>query len=161
MASPRWLAIPVLVTASAVVIAACSSVAAPTSGTTSSSASSSSASGSGGAGGADATTTATGAGGSTEDAGPLTCKLHTYSTIKSGPCDLLAQDCAEGKTCKESQYANGSWSTQCVAANGLKGEGEACTADEECRARLTCAAGRCAPVCCGATNEAQHRWSLE
>jgi hypothetical protein len=152
MASPRWLAIPVLVTASAVTIAACSSVATPTSGTTSSSASSSSASGSGGAGGADATT-ATGAGGSTEDAGPLSCKLHTYSTIKSGPCDLLAQDCAEGKTCKEQQYANGSWSTQCVTANGLKGEGEACTADEECRAKLTCAAGRCAPVCCGATNE--------
>jgi hypothetical protein len=154
MASPRWLAVPALVTLSAVVFSACSSVATPTSSATSSGASSSSASGSGGAGGSDATTaTVTSAGGSTEDAGPLSCKLHTYSTIKSGPCDLLAQDCAEGKTCKELQYANGSWGTQCVTASGLKGEGEACKVDEECRAKLTCAAGRCAPVCCGATNE--------
>jgi len=155
MASPRWLLIPALVTLSATVFAACSSVATPTSGTTTgSTASSSSASGSGGAGGSDATT-ATGVGGSMADAGPLSCKLHTYSTIKASPgkCDLLAQDCLEGKTCKELQYPDGNWSTQCVTANGLKGEGEACTVDEECRAKLSCAAGRCAPVCCGATNE--------
>jgi hypothetical protein len=148
MASPRWLAIPLLVTASAVLFAACSDATTPSSGTTSAAASSSSGTGGSGAGGASAT----GAGGAAVDAGPLTCKTHTYSTIKSGPCDLLAQDCPDGKTCKELLYPNGSWSTQCVTANGLKGEGEACTADEECLARLSCAVGRCAPVCCAATN---------
>lgn len=150
MASPRWLSISVLVTAPAILFAACSDVATPSSSTTSGTATSSS-----GTGGAEATTatTATGAGGSTEDAGPLTCKLHTYSTIKSGPCDLLAQDCPEGQTCKELKFGNGSWGTQCVITNGLKGEGQACSVDEECRAKLTCAVGRCAPVCCGATNE--------
>lgn len=151
MASPRWLAVPALVTLSAVAFSACSSVATPTSSTSGGSSAASS-SGTGG-GGAATATTATGAGGSTEDAGPLSCKLHTYSTIKSGPCDLLAQDCAEGKTCKELQYANGSWGTRCVTANGLKGEGEACTVDDECRAKLTCVGGRCTPVCCAATNE--------
>ncbi len=151
MASLRWLAIPLLVTASAVVFAACSDTTTPSSGTTSGASSSSGTSGAGGAGGSVATT-ATGAGGSAEDAGPLSCKLHSYSTIKAGPCDLLAQDCPEGKTCKESQLPSGLWSTQCVTANGLKAEGEPCTVDEECRAKLTCAAGRCAPVCCAATN---------
>ena len=147
MASPRWLAISLLVTASAILVAACSDVTTPTSSTTSGTATSSS-----GAGGAAATTT-TGAGGSTEDAGPLTCELHTYSTIKSGPCDLLAQDCPAGQTCKELKFGNGSWGTQCVITNGLKGEGEKCAVDEECRAKLTCAVGRCTPVCCAATNE--------
>ncbi|MEP7120969.1 MAG: hypothetical protein ABJE95_08675 [Byssovorax sp.] len=151
MASPRWPAVVSLVTLAAAAFSACSSATTPTSGTASGTASSSAASGSGGAGG-EAATTATGAGGATEDAGPLSCAVHSYTTIKTGPCDLLAQNCPEGKTCKELQHADGSWGTQCVTANGLKAEGETCTVDEECRARLTCAAGRCAPVCCAATN---------
>ncbi len=150
MASPRWLALSLLVTGSSTLFAACGGVKTTTTSTTSGTATSSS--GTGGGGGATAAAT-TGTGGSTPDAGPLTCKLHTYSTIKSGPCDLLAQDCPEGQTCKELKYGNGSWGTQCVAANGLKGEGATCGADEECRAKLTCAVGRCTPVCCGATNE--------
>ena len=152
MASPRWLAISILVTSPAILFAACSDVASTTASTSSGTSTSSSSSGTGGTGGASTTAT-TGAGGSMEDAGPLTCKLHTYSTIKGGPCDLLAQDCPAGQTCKELKFGNGSWGTQCVITNGLKGEGEACVVDEECRAKLTCAVGRCTPVCCGATNE--------
>jgi hypothetical protein len=150
MASPRWLAISLLVTGSAIAFAACSDVTTTT--TTSTATSSSGTGGAGGIGGGSSAT-ASGTGGSTEDAGPLGCKLHSYSTIKVGPCDLLAQDCPDGKTCKEQQSGNGTWTTQCVSANGLKAEGEPCVADEECRAKLTCAAGRCSPVCCAATNE--------
>ena len=156
MASPRWLAISLLVTSSTLLFAACGGTTAKTTSTTSGATTSSS--GTGGSSGAS-TTAAAGTGGSGPgpgpgpDAGPLTCKLHTYSTIKSGPCDLLAQNCPAGHTCKELEFGNGSWSTQCVITNGLKGEGEACNVDEECRAKLTCAGGRCTPVCCGATSE--------
>jgi hypothetical protein len=152
MASPRWLVIPVLVSVSAVAFAACSSATSPTTGTASATASGTGGSGgAGGAGGAAGTTTSTGTGGAEPDAG-LVCKSHSYSTIKAGPCDLLQQDCPQGKTCKELPTGNGSWTTHCVTANGLKGEGEPCAVDDECRAKLTCAAGRCAPVCCQATN---------
>jgi hypothetical protein len=151
MASPRWLAISLLfVTSSATLFAACGGGSSATTTSTTGGAATSS-SGTGGSSGAS--TSAAGTGGSEPDAGPLTCKLHSYSTIKNGPCDLLAQDCPAGQTCKELKFGNGSWSTQCVTTNGLKGEGEACGADEECRAKLTCAVGRCTPVCCGATNE--------
>jgi hypothetical protein len=153
MASPRWLVIPVLVTVAAVAVAACSSGATNATATASSSASGTGgAGGSGGAGGAPGTTSSTGTGGADADAG-LVCKTHSYSTIKAGVCDLLQQDCPTGKTCKELKNANNTWTTQCVVANGLKGEGETCGVDDECRAKLTCAAGRCAPVCCGSTNE--------
>jgi hypothetical protein len=66
---------------------------------------------------------------------------------------LLQQDCPEGKTCKEFQSVDGTWTTHCTTASGLKGEGEKCASDEECLAKLSCAVGRCAPVCCAATNE--------
>ncbi len=89
--------------------------------------------------------------GAEPDAGPLVCKNHSYSTIKLGPCDLLQQDCPAGQTCKET-LANGSWTTQCVFSHGLKSEGEKCSYDEECLEKLSCGAGRCAPVCCQTTN---------
>src|SRR4051812_45069235 len=123
MASPRWLVLPVLVTASAVGIAACSSTATPTTATASSSTT-----GTGGASGALGTTSSTGTGGADVDAG-LVCKTHSYSTIKAGPCDLLQQNCPDSNTCKELKNANGTWTTQCVLANGLKGEGETCVVD--------------------------------
>ena len=157
MAFPRWLLIPVLVTSSAAAFAACSTGADPTTGTASGTSSSGMSGmggmggmgGAGGAGGAAGTTASTGT--ASPDAGPLVCKNHTYSTIKGGPCDLLQQNCPEGRTCKEFQ-SGGSWTTHCLLATGLKGEGQKCAADQECLAKLTCAAGRCAPVCCAATN---------
>ena len=155
MASQGWLVIPALVALSAAAFAACSDVA-PTTTTGTASSTSSGMGGAGGAGGAPGTTGTTGttstSTGATEDAGPLTCKSHTYSTIKTGPCDLLAQNCPEGQTCKETVGDDGKWTSYCAIANGLKGEGEKCAVDEECLARLTCAVGRCAPVCCAATN---------
>lgn len=152
MALHRWLVLPVLVSVSAAAFAACSDVGTTTSTATSTSTGSGTSSGVGGAGGAPGTTASTGTG-STSDAGPPVCKNHTYSNIKlGGPCDLFQQDCPAGKTCKELHNSNGTWTTQCVTANGLKGEGETCAVDEECLAKLTCAAGRCAPVCCAATN---------
>lgn len=154
MASPRWLLIPVLFASAAGGFAACSDGAQTTAGTASGASSGMGGTGGAGAGGAPGTTASTGT--ASPDAGPpapLVCKNHTYSTIKEGPCDLLQQDCPEGRTCKEFQSLNGSWTTHCVTASGLKGEGEKCAADEECLAKLSCAVGRCAPVCCAATNE--------
>lgn len=149
MASTRWLAIPILVTLSAALFAACSSTVSPE---VAASSSSSGAGGLGGAGGAQtAASVTTGVGGTSPEAGPLTCPTHSYSTIKTGPCDLLAQDCPAGSTCKETLLSAG-WSTHCVLSNGLKGEGEKCLNDDECAEKLTCSAGRCAPVCCKATN---------
>lgn len=148
MASPRWLALTLLATSSTILVAACSDTMKATTSTSSGTATSSSGTGGGGA----STSVASGTGGAEPDAGPLTCKLHTYSTIKNGPCDLLAQDCPAGQTCKELAFGNGTWSTQCVVTNGLKGEGQVCNVDEECRAKLTCVGGRCTPVCCAATN---------
>jgi hypothetical protein len=155
MAFPRWLLLPVLVTLSAATFAACSDGESPMASTASSTSTSTSAggmSGVGGAGGAPATTAATGTGGSAPDAGPLVCKNHSYSSIKQGPCDLLQQDCPSGQTCKET-LANGAWTTECVFSHGLKGEGEKCNYDEECLEKLSCGAGRCAPVCCQTSNE--------
>jgi hypothetical protein len=149
MASHRWLVIPVLVTLSAAAFSACSGPTSPTS--TTSGTTSGGMGGMGGAGGAQTTTASTGSGGSSPEAGPLTCPTHTYSTIKTGPCDLLAQNCPDGMTCKEAHPA-AVWTTECVLSTGLKGEGETCVKDAECLAKLTCAAGRCAPVCCAATN---------
>ncbi len=153
MAFPRWLLIPVLVTSSAAAFAACSTKADPTTGTASGTSSSGMGGmgGGSGAGGAAGTTASASTGTASPDAGPLVCKNHTYSTIKEGPCDLLQQDCPEGRTCKEFQ-SGGSWTTHCILATGLKGEGQKCAADQECLPKLTCAAGRCAPVCCAATN---------
>jgi len=157
MASHGWLVIPALVTLSAATFAACSDAGTTATTTGTASGTTSGMGGAGGAGGAVNAggapgTTASTSTGSTEDAGPLTCKTHTYSTIKIGPCDLLAQECPAGQTCKEAKNDNGTWTTGCVTANGLKGEGEKCASDEECLAKLTCASGRCAPVCCAATN---------
>ena len=154
MAFPRWLLIPVLVTSSAAAFAACSTGEHPTTGTASGTSSSGMGGmgGAGGAGGAPGTTASTGTGTASPDAGPLVCKNHSYSTIKDGPCDLLQQDCPEGRTCKEFPSVSGGWTTHCFLATGLKGEGQKCAADAECLAKLTCAAGRCTPVCCAATN---------
>ena len=151
MASHGWLVIPALVSLSAAAFAACSDVTTTTA--TASTTSSSATGGAGGAGGAPGVT-ASASTGMVEDAGRLTCKSHTYSTIKlgSGECDLLAQDCAEGETCKEVPGDNAQWTTHCITAYGLKSEGEVCAVDDECRAKLTCAANRCTPVCCKATN---------
>ncbi len=117
---------------------------------------SSSGSGGGGQGGATSSSgigpTGTGGGTSTgsADAGPLSCG-QLYSTIPKGTCDLLAQDCPAGQTCRANSDQSPT-ATQCFLGNGLKGLGEDCKAHSECQAGLICV-GQCTSPCCRITNE--------
>jgi hypothetical protein len=142
MARSPWLAFPLGLAMALIGFAACSSDPATSSTGTSS------AGGAGGEGGAPAvavTVTSTATGPMPEAGVP--CKNHSYTNIPTGTCDLLQQNCGPGQTCREVS-SNGAWSTYCATALGLKGEGESCYVDDECLAKLHCAAGRCAPVCC-------------
>jgi hypothetical protein len=117
----------------------------------------SSATGSGGGGQGGATSSSgvglagvggTNAGGA--DAGPLSC-AEVDSTVPKGECDLLAQDCPPGQTCRANSDAAPT-TTVCVAGTGLKGLGEDCKAHEECQAGLICV-NQCTAPCCRATNQ--------
>lgn len=112
----------------------------------------------GGAGGASTSSTSSsstssgGAGGSV----PLVC-TPKYSSVKSGPCDLLQQDCGPGQTCRPWAVGN-SYTTKCLANSGLKSRGAPCSSDQECEAQLFCTGnvnspGQCAPICCPDTDE--------
>ncbi|HVY48584.1 MAG TPA: hypothetical protein VHB21_21995 [Minicystis sp.] len=110
--------------------------------------------GGGGQGGASSSSTGVGLqGGSTSSSGgsaPLTC-LEVVTNIPKGACDLLAQNCPPGETCNADNPSNPT-TTVCQKNTGLKGAGEKCRADSECRAGLLCV-DQCVPVCCTGTNE--------
>jgi hypothetical protein len=112
---------------------------------------------SGGAGGSGETSSSSAASGTPSsgstmpEAGPLTCK-GSYTNIPIGECDLLAQDCGPGRTCRP-VLKGATWTTTCINAPGIKSEAEVCYTATECRGGLHCIAGRCAPFCCPTSGE--------
>src|SRR5690349_17358605 len=95
MIAVRWLALPFCASLAALVFVACKDDVAT----------GSTAAGTGGTGGVvemsgNATSGTPTSGSAMPDAGPLTCKGGSVSTITPGECDLLAQDCGLGRTCK-------------------------------------------------------------
>src|SRR5712691_6210227 len=113
MMAPRWLALPFCASLAALGFAACTGA--------DSTGASSSGGGAGGAAETSSSTSGTPSSGSTvPEAGPLTCK-GPYTTITVGECDLLAQDCGPGRTCRPVQIG-GIWTKKCVNAPGIKSE---------------------------------------
>jgi hypothetical protein len=108
--------------------------------------------GTGGSGGAQAATT-TGTGGATGDGGPIVCTVAYTNIPKTGPCDLLAQDCPPGSSCKVTSGTTGA-TTVCAPAGGIKTANEDCYGPDECDAKLTCVGlsknhpGKCVAFCC-------------
>jgi hypothetical protein len=161
----RALRAGVLPLGSVALVGACEASVAPTEGAGGAS-TTSTVTGTGGAGGAGGastttpttttpttTTTTTGAGGQA----PLTC-AEKYTSLKGGPCDLLAQNCGPGETCRPWSTANGGFTTKCLTNSGLKSRGATCHGDAECEAHLFCTgnqniAGQCSPVCCPADDQ--------
>jgi hypothetical protein len=95
-----------------------------------------------------------GTGGSIPDAGPIDCGASvTNPAVAAGVCDLLLQNCGPNQTC-EPTVVNGTDTTICVPATGLKSASESCYAADECAAGLLCigltanVAGTCVGFCC-------------
>lgn len=89
------------------------------------------------------TTTSTGS-------GPISCS-GAQTNVPKGECDLLQQDCANGKTCVPVDNGTGGGaplSTACLGDAGLKAPGSSCTTDTECQKGLFCFFDVCTPVCC-------------
>jgi hypothetical protein len=108
--------------------------------------------GTGGSGGM-ASSTATGSGGAQVDAGPIVCTTPYTNIPMGGPCDLLAQNCPPGSSCKVTSGANGA-TTECAAVGGIKTANEDCYSPDECDAKLICVGlvknhpGKCVAFCC-------------
>ena len=100
----------------------------------------------GGSGGTTTTSSSGGGGGA-----PLTC-AGTYTNITDGTCDLLAQNCPDGRSCDVSTM--GGVKTYCRAsAGGLKDIGSPCQSPAECKDHLICIDSKCSAYCCPTTDE--------
>lgn len=141
MMAHRWLGVSLAMGIAAAGIASCKGSAAATSPAT----------GSGGAtGGNGGEGGATGSGGAQVDAGPIVCLTTNTNIPKTGPCDLINQDCPPGDTC-EPQIGSAGATTGCVHQPGLKTAGEDCYSEDECDAKLVCIGspqGTCVAFCC-------------
>lgn len=70
------------------------------------------------------------------------------TNVPTGECDLILQDCPVATdTCAIVGGANGP-TTGCITLNGLKGMGESCASENDCKAHLTCVGSVCTPFCC-------------
>ncbi len=81
----------------------------------------------------------------------LSC-FGSYTTIPTGACDMLKQDCPVGYGC-EAVPGNGGYTTDCVLNTAVKGAGDPCVSHNSCRAGLYCVFNKCSPVCCPSSNE--------
>lgn len=95
-------------------------------------------------------TTTVGAGGGGANMN-LSC-FGSYTTVPTGTCDMLRQDCPVGYGCEAVPGGSG-YTTECVFNTGLKGAGDSCVNHNSCRAGLYCIFEHCSPVCCPTTNE--------
>lgn len=108
------------------------------------------ASGGGSGGGSGGTVSSGGAAG---DAG--TCAPGTATNV-TGACDLVAQNCPAGQTCRVEQTDAGTYQSACLSlGNGTKKLGEACTTHGDCQAKLSCALAKCTRPCCPALEAEQ------
>ena len=72
-----------------------------------------------------------------------------------GECDLVSQNCPNGKECVAPTQPDGGTFTICQdPGTGALKEGEMCTGQNDCIAGLQCQAGRCSHPCCGNPNGA-------
>lgn len=84
--------------------------------------------------------------------GGLSC-MENYTSIPTGECDLLQQNCPSGSFCVVDKV-NGMVTTKCVPdQGGLKDKGVECTTNSECKGGLNCVDKHCSPFCCPGTNE--------
>jgi len=103
--------------------------------------------GGGGSGGTSAGGGGSG-GGSAGDAGGK-CAPGTATNV-TGSCDLVAQDCPAGLTCRVEQTDGGTYQASCInLGNGTKKLGDACSKHSDCQAPYSCALGKCTRPCCG------------
>ncbi len=100
-----------------------------------------------------------GTGGSVVDAGPILCLATSTNIAKTGPCNLIDQDCPPGKTCQPAEDGT-QVTTSCITATGLKAAGETCYTGDECDAKLMCIglsashSGQCVAFCCNDSSNA-------
>ncbi|MBK8994159.1 MAG: hypothetical protein IPM35_00200 [Myxococcales bacterium] len=92
---------------------------------------------------------ASGSGGVAGDAGG-SCAPGTATNV-TGSCDLVAQNCPAGQTCRIQQTDAGSYVSACIdLGNGTKKLGESCSTHGDCQAKLSCALSKCTRPCCSA-----------
>jgi hypothetical protein len=145
MTAHRWLGVSLAIGIAAASFTSCKK-GASTTGTGGSGGMVGSAGTGGGAGGGIDGGTSSGTGGMKGDGGPIVCLVQYTNIPKTGPCDLLAQNCPPGKTCQPAGT-----STACIVSAGVKAAGETCYDGTECDAKLICIGqpvGTCVAFCC-------------